>query len=251
MKLLRTNCVHFSSILKRLIRTMASPRFLSQQEASALDQELFNDYKFSVDQLMELAGLSCATALARIYSKGKVLVLCGPGNNGGDGLVCARHLKLFGYEPSVYCPKQSSTELMVNLMHQTKCMDIPHLQNMPTGASLNQYSVIVDAIFGFSFKPPIREPFGNVLSVIEQGKCPIFSVDIPSGWDVEKGPVEPGCIQPDSLISLTAPKICAKFFAGKHHFLGGRFVPNRLAEKYQLNLPEYLGTDCVLELKKA
>lgn len=66
--------------------SMATPRYLSQKEATAVDQELFNDYKFSVDQLMELAGLSCATAFARVYPKGKVLVLCGPGNNGGDGL---------------------------------------------------------------------------------------------------------------------------------------------------------------------
>lgn len=74
----------------------------SQSEAIAIDQELFNDYKFSVDQLMELAGLSCATAVARGFprdsfgqSDPQVLVVCGPGNNGGDGLVCARHLKLF------------------------------------------------------------------------------------------------------------------------------------------------------------
>ena len=69
-----------------------------------IDQELFNEYQFSVDQLMELAGLSCATAITRAYpvaSLGSgspdptVLICCGPGNNGGDGLVCARHLKFF------------------------------------------------------------------------------------------------------------------------------------------------------------
>lgn len=75
---------------------------------------------------------------------------------------------------------------MMNLMHQTRCMDIPHLESMPDGAALNEYSAIVDAIFGFSFRPPIREPFGNVLSIIGQGRRPIFSVDIPSGWDVGK-----------------------------------------------------------------
>lgn len=52
------------------------------------------------------------------------------------------------------------------------------------------------------------------------------------------------------LISLTAPKICAKLFKGKHHYLGGRFVPKTLEQKYELNLPKYPGTSCVVELKQ-
>jgi NAD(P)H-hydrate epimerase len=56
-------------------------------------------------------------------------------------------------------------------------------------------------------------------------------------------------LQPDLLISLTAPKKCAKLFKGKHHYLGGRFVPRTLEQKYDLQLPPYPGTDCVLELK--
>ena len=74
-------------------RTM---KYLTQEEAQNIDQELFNEYSFSVDQLMELAGLSVAVALAKTYpSQREVLVFCGPGNNGGDGLVAARHLKMF------------------------------------------------------------------------------------------------------------------------------------------------------------
>jgi NAD(P)H-hydrate epimerase len=81
---------------------------------------------------------------------------------------------------------------------------------------------------------------------------PIVSVDIPSGWDVEKGPPETEdkslYFMPDLLISLTAPKLCAKYFKGPHHILGGRFVPNKLALKYSMNLPEYPGTECVVSL---
>ncbi|XP_023225564.1 NAD(P)H-hydrate epimerase-like [Centruroides sculpturatus] len=75
--------------------------YISQEEAINIDKELFNEYCYSVDQLMELAGLSVATAIAKTYPRsnmgkgGTVLICCGPGNNGGDGLVCARHLKMF------------------------------------------------------------------------------------------------------------------------------------------------------------
>lgn len=67
-----------------------------------------------------------------------------------------------------------------------------------------------------------------------------------SGWDVETGASDG--IQPDLLVSLTAPKKAASHFQGRYHFLGGRFVPPALDRKYALNLPQYPGTECVLQL---
>jgi NAD(P)H-hydrate epimerase len=73
--------------------------FLSQYEAKRIDEELMMEYRFSLDQLMELAGYGCAVAVSNVYklssTMSNVLICCGPGNNGGDGLVCARHLKMF------------------------------------------------------------------------------------------------------------------------------------------------------------
>uniref|UniRef100_A0A1I8B254 NAD(P)H-hydrate epimerase n=1 Tax=Meloidogyne hapla TaxID=6305 RepID=A0A1I8B254_MELHA len=196
-----------------------------QQESIDIDQELFNS--FSVDQLMELAGLSCAQAIYSVYNKGKVIVVTGPGNNGGDGFVCARHLKHFGFTPTIVNPKPSKNDLMQRLIIQTQQLGIEQLESMPK--DLNNFNLIVDAIFGFSFKPPIREPFTQIIKqMAEQKDLPIFSIDIPSGWDVEKGPPDDNTIptiMPDSLMSLTAPKLCAKYFKGKHHFIGGRFLP--------------------------
>ncbi|KAM9001048.1 NAD(P)H-hydrate epimerase [Sarcophilus harrisii] len=231
-------------------------KYLSQEEAQAVDEELFNEYKFSVDQLMELAGLSCATAIAKAYPPSSfnsnppaVLVICGPGNNGGDGLVCARHLKLFGYEPKIHYPKKPSKPLFDALVTQCQKMDIPFLPEMPPEPMLidELYELVVDAIFGFSFKGAVREPFGAILSILNGLTVPIASIDIPSGWDVEKG--NPDGIRPDLLISLTAPKKAASLFKGRYHYLGGRFVPSALEKKYQLNLPPYPATDCVLQLQ--
>ncbi|XP_028818055.1 NAD(P)H-hydrate epimerase [Denticeps clupeoides] len=246
---LSKSCFHQGS------SSMARPvKYLGQKEAQNIDEELFSEYSFSVDQLMELAGLSCATAVAKAYpatslvtARPAVLVICGPGNNGGDGLVCARHLKLFGYEPTVLYPKRPNKPLFNNLTIQCEKMAISFLTEMPEAEVIDgTYNLVVDAIFGFSFQGAVRDPFGSILTTLTKVTVPIASVDIPSGWHVEDG--SPDGLQPDMLISLTAPKKAASHFRGRYHFLGGRFVPPALEQKYQLNLPEYPGTECVYQL---
>uniref|UniRef100_A0A4W5L7T4 NAD(P)H-hydrate epimerase n=1 Tax=Hucho hucho TaxID=62062 RepID=A0A4W5L7T4_9TELE len=245
-----------NSLNKECLSTMAqSIKYLGQEEAQQIDEELFSEYGFSVDQLMELAGLSCATAITRAYptsslvkARPSLLVICGPGNNGGDGLVCARHLKLFGYAPSILYPKRPNKQLFQGLTTQCEKMDIPFLTEMPEAMVVDEaYNLVIDAIFGFSFKGAVREPFGSILDVLKKTTVPIVSIDIPSGWDVEQGSTDG--LQPDMLISLTAPKKSAKHFCGRYHYLGGRFVPPAMEKKYQLNLPPYPNTDCVYQLQ--
>lgn len=117
---------------------------------------------------------------------------------------------------------------------------------------LGVFSVLVDAIFGFSFKLDpdrgIRAPFDSMIAAMAAASTPVLSIDIPSGWDVEAGPQSAGALVPDALISLTAPKLCTIHYSGRH-FLGGRFVPPTIVERYQLSLPVYAGTSQVVELE--
>ena len=237
-------------------------KYLNQLEAQNVDQDLFNEYQFSVDQLMELAGLSCAHAAVQAYPLmknnigNKVLVICGPGNNGGDGLVCARHLLLFGYQPHILYPKRPNKTLFQGLTTQCSKMGIEFIDDMPSASEVAlKYYFVIDAIFGFSFKKGsgIRPPYDKIIRTLTQlcddyKNTPLFSIDIPSGWDVEHGDIEGDGIKPETLISLTAPKLFAKTYCGKNHFLGGNFVPTALAKKYDLVLPKYSGTDCIIKL---
>jgi len=212
---------------------------------------------FSLEQLMELAGLACAQTLAQVYSKDThpcVLVCCGPGNQGGDGLVAARHLGMFGYKPTVYMPKPGSKDYYKRLKTQCDNMNITTLESSLSVDSLrdalSSSDVVLDAIFGFSFKGPVRAPFDAALRLLSDSKLPIVSVDIPSGWDVERGNIEGVGLDPDVLVSLTAPKEGVRAFKGRH-FLGGRFVSKSMEEKFELNLPEYPGFAQIVELPQA
>ncbi|KAK9469274.1 YjeF N-terminal domain-containing protein [Lipomyces arxii] len=231
---------------------MASRLYLSAKNAAALDGELMSTGGFSLDQLMELAGLSCAQAVYKSYPPSKyskVLVLVGPGNNGGDGLVAARHLKMFGYTPTVYYPKRPKRDIYQRLSVQLETLAVPFTDNIET--AISDSNQILDALFGFSFTPPLRDPFPAVISLLEQTDKPVVSVDIPSSWSVDSGPPEsgPGAnFMPKVLVSLTAPKPASQFFTGKH-FLGGRFVAESVAEKWGFDVPKYPGIDQVVELK--
>ncbi|MCO5549116.1 hypothetical protein L7F22_002582 [Adiantum nelumboides] len=243
--------------------------YLSQSEATAIDEELMGPLGFSIDQLMELAGLSVASAIFEVYDVQKykrVLVICGPGNNGGDGLVASRHLFLFGYRPAIFYPKR--TDKPIYKVHrwgglawvrevQLETFSTPFLtEDMLSSESLKSYDLIVDAIFGFSFHGKARPPFDRLLQQLADisttltPPIPIVSVDIPSGWDVELGDKDGLAIKPDMLVSLTAPKLCAKMFKGSHHYLGGRFVPTVVVEKYNLKLPPYPGSSLCVRIGK-
>lgn len=228
-------------------------KFLSASNALALDKDLMSLGGFSIDQLMELAGLSVSQVLHHVHplSKGKnILIACGPGNNGGDGLVAARHLKHYGYQPIVYYPKRNKNYLFQRLLTQLDNLDVTFTDDFVT--SIKECDHIIDAIFGFSFSGEVREPFPAVIKALEETSIPVTSVDVPSSWDVEKGPPKSGIgsnFKPSVLVSLSAPKPLASFFRGRH-FLGGRFVPQKFLDKYDLENYDFQGVSQMIEIRE-
>ena len=171
-------------------------------------------------------------------------------------MVAARHLSFFGnYDCTVVYPKRSKKQHFINLVKQCEDVSIPVLDEMPPQNEVDAYDAIVDAIFGFSFKGEPREPFGTILRQLKEaqesdnGEQTIFSVDVPSGWNVDEGDVAKTGFVPDVLISLTAPKLCSKEFQGRH-FIGGRFLPPKVGEKYNVRMPPYKGLSQVMEVTR-
>ncbi|KAF3773362.1 Pyridoxine/pyridoxamine 5'-phosphate oxidase 1 [Nymphaea thermarum] len=211
------------------------------------------------EALEDVEDFSALFVVFKPSTHSRVLAICGPGNNGGDGLVAARHLYHFGYKPFICYPKRTTKALYSGLVTQLESLSIPFLtaEELPLDLS-NDFDIIVDAMFGFSFHGAPRPPFDVLiqqlvdLQDVDYGpKMPaIVSIDIPSGWHVEDGDVGGKGIKPDMLVSLTAPKLCAKKFSGRHHFLGGRFVPPTIVQKYMLKLPHYPGTSMCVRIGK-
>jgi hypothetical protein len=68
------------------------------------------------------------------------------------------------------------------------------------------------------------------------------------GWHVERGDLYSIGLLPDLLISLTSPKLCAHYYSGRYHTIGGRFIPPVIADKYQLNVPRFPGAQQFIQV---
>jgi hydroxyethylthiazole kinase-like uncharacterized protein yjeF len=227
---------------------------LSAAQAAALDVDLMGEnLGFSLDQLMELAGLSVAAAVhAEHPPPRRVIVLAGPGNNGGDGLVAARHLRHFGYAVEVCSPRRPDREPFRGLVAQLRALGVPLLDAEAVLAAplAERADVVLDALFGFSFSGAPRAPFDALIAAMAPAAAPppVVAVDVPSGWAVDAS--ASGALRPHTLVSLTAPKLCAAGFEGAAHFVGGRFVPPAIVEKYALALPPYPGAEQIVRLTR-
>eukprot|EP00831_Metopus_contortus_P064186 TRINITY_DN5747_c0_g1_i3.p2 TRINITY_DN5747_c0_g1~~TRINITY_DN5747_c0_g1_i3.p2 ORF type:complete len:151 (+),score=9.68 TRINITY_DN5747_c0_g1_i3:197-649(+) len=141
------------------------------------------------------------------------------------GLVAARHLKMYNFQSQIFYPKRPDNELYKAMVTQARYSGVGFLDTLPPAETLaKEYDILVDAIFGFSFKGDIREPFKTIIQAMGDSKVPICS------------------FTPSALVSLTIPKQCAEHYEGVH-YIGGRFVPEELIKKYGLEIPKYNGGD--------
>ena len=225
--------------------------YINAETSALVDKELMGSYNYSIDQLMEIAGLTVAKVVNNEFilklksSKEKnikIITLCGPGNNGGDGLVASRYLKEFGNNVEIFYPKKNTKNpLYTRLITQCENYEISIKEKINEKKEeyekiFDQYDIILDALFGFSFKGEIREPFKTIITAMKKFENKIISIDIPSGFDIDKGNIFDTFV-PMGLVSLTLPKLCSKNFGGVH-YLGGRFVPKKLFEKFNLKCDE-------------
>ena len=163
--------------------------------------------------LMENAGTAVARFVLREYPEAKrILVICGKGNNGGDGFVAARKLHEAGRHLTTVllaAPEEvkGDAEKMLKLLPvHPACIrgsqEADALRDLSGKAD-----VIIDAIFGTGFRPPLPELAAKVVSIINSALAPVVSVDVPSGIDSNSFALEQrDCCRSNAIVTFTAPK---------------------------------------------
>ncbi|MGC9209465.1 MAG: NAD(P)H-hydrate epimerase [Nitrososphaeria archaeon] len=160
---------------------------------------------FSTLLMMENAGRAVYEVIAERFSSrttGRICVLCGTGNNGGDALAAARHLLLNGYNVEVFLVggqvKGEDAQLMLKLYEMLR----PAIRTPPRAEELKGCEVIVDGIFGTGIKGEVREPYASVIQMMNESQAFIVSVDVPSGLDPDTGAESNATVEADVTVTL-------------------------------------------------
>ncbi len=188
-------------------------KLVTPEEMREIDRLTIEKYNIPGLRLMENAGLSVALLiLKRDIDLSNIFVICGKGNNGGDGLVLARVLKIRGYNPKVIliAKKDELTgDAKVNLdtfldLEGTEVHEITEFGKM---RELENPSLIIDALFGTGLKEEVRGIYEDVISWINKKNAYTVSLDIPSGLNGETGIILGSSVKADLTVTFGLPKI--------------------------------------------
>ncbi|MBO4519620.1 MAG: NAD(P)H-hydrate dehydratase [Alphaproteobacteria bacterium] len=174
-------------------------------------------------QLMENAGFAAACQISKNYRKAPVLVLCGTGNNGGDGFVVARILQQWGWPVEVALAGNEKKLSAGARINAEKFHGIKRQMSFKRLKQLNKTSgLIVDAVFGIGLSRPVHSDIADFFNAFNETDLPCVALDIPSGIHADTGEVletAPFC---DMTITFCRPKIGHFLYPGKEY--AGRLV---------------------------
>jgi NAD(P)H-hydrate epimerase len=166
-------------------------------------------------ELMEAAGRSLAEVVAGLAPQGPVRIVCGKGNNAGDGFVAGRLLREMGFVVEVLLV-WSAEEMKGDAAANLERVEAEHVEGDLT-ARLAGSGAVVDAIFGTGFAGAPREPAASAIEAINRCAAPVVACDIASGVDASSGEIEGVAVAADVTVSFHAAKLGQRVAPGKWH----------------------------------
>ena len=189
---------------------------VTAEEMAALDRHAIRDLKIPSLTLMENAGYAVAKEAANISKGNNIVIVCGKGNNGGDGFVAARHLIhefnkqvtviLIGWKNEI---KHDPGLMLEKLLGNAKdaCTQAPDYQAfIKSKPLLESADLIIDAIFGIGLSKKVRSPYLEIITHINSLNKEVLAVDVPSGLNASSGEVMGIAIKATETFTFAAAK---------------------------------------------
>lgn len=217
-------------------------RVVSGREMRRLEMVAVKELGISVRDLMERAGRAVADSATEMLTGGEVVVICGKGNNGGDGFVASRFLCERGLWVKVFTlsPEKDLSSAAADAFKALKdlpldCRSLTSENLEDFRAALQGTNLVIDAIFGIGFEGATKGLVAEVIKEMNLVSCPVLSVDVPSGLEANTGSVQGACIKADRTVTFICPKVGLVIYPGAD-FVGelevaGLGVPEGLIER--------------------
>jgi hydroxyethylthiazole kinase-like uncharacterized protein yjeF len=196
-------------------------KIVSAAEMREIDRVTSERFGVPSLTLMENAGLAVASFILSDYPKARRIgIICGKGNNGGDGFVVARKLHEAGciVRLLLLCAAEELRGDAASMFQRVAVLPLiarePAVFDMPEAAEIFTADILVDAVLGTGFRPPVSELYAAAIDKMNQSAAPVVGVDIPSGANADAMQPQTGTIaRADAVVTFTAPRP-AHVFAG-------------------------------------
>lgn len=187
---------------------------ISVEDVRRIDQQAISEYGIPGILLMENAGRSVSDVISRDFKPCQVAIFVGKGSNGGDGLVVARHLSNRGFCVQIILLEDPSRLKGDSLLNFSIVKKSKFSMLLMTGASeaefqksIDDFDIVVDAIFGVGIRGPVSGVFENAIRAINGSHAKVISIDVPSGLCADTGQVRGVAIRATKTVTLSLPKM--------------------------------------------
>lgn len=196
-------------------------KIVTAAEMREVEARAFREFGIQPLILMEHAGTCVADISERNFlsqnmpqpENSRILVLCGKGNNGGDGFVAARHLSNRGHEMDIFLAGSAAElkgDALINYQIAAKlgisiCQDAQNKLSQLEFA-LQESDLVIDALFGTGLDRPMDEAYLGIIKTVNRVGKPVLAVDLPSGLHCDTGEVLPEAIRAKATAVLGLPK---------------------------------------------
>lgn len=218
-------------------------KYITSKQMAKVDNIAMKKYGLTVEQMMENAGRNLARFAYDKFKPKEVLVAYGKGNNGGGGLVAARHLKILGVNVEII---GASKTVNTNVSRELKILK---KMGVHQTTRVTKADIIIDALLGYNIKGNPKNKYAKLIKEINKTKSKIISLDLPSGLDPNTGKCHKPCIKSDYTITLALPKIGLKHTtqAGKI-YLSNIGIPNEVYTSLNIKIKNYFSKDDIVKV---
>jgi len=177
-------------------------KIYSVEEIHNIEKKEFKKLRSSY-VLMKRAGINCTKKIYKSKLNSKFIVLCGPGNNGGDGLVISQVLKKLNQNIILYCSDSMTYIGDAKIAYKKNQLT----KNNYNDLNISKNSVIIDCLFGIGLNRKVKGMYKNIIKKVNKSKQHVISIDIPSGINGDNGKIMGEAIKANSTYTLHAKKI--------------------------------------------